>query len=814
MTAGWKRVRAELRTRWKSSAALMLLIALVGTVVLSSAAAARRADSAVDRFVDFSRPLDVQVVYGSSGVTADDLAQLPGVAAVDEMSVVTFAVSKSDGTPDLDSKPLLTVYGPVRGPEHIDFERGLVVQGASPDPSDPLAVGIDEELARTLRLEPGDTFTVWTFEPIDPTAEPATEDEDIPLAPVNRPGLNLTVAGIERRPIDLRPIPDDPDVVSGSGSIYLTPAFMQTYGDSIDRTPVVKANVRLIDRSKLNELEAAVAALPNGSEATFVVDSTSALAARKAQRAVHLEVLALVVFAVLAAAGGVLLLSKLLSRQLAGEAESHRVLRTLGMTRGQLMAIGVVKAVMVAVPAVILAGLGSVAVSELTPIGTARKAEVASGIRIDWPVLVIGSPALLAVVALLAGWQAQRHISRHFVVTESMSTRATPVADTVAGACTSPVPLVAARFWLGQRLRGPARSPVRSAVFGSILAVASVATVIVYSSSLDRVLQSPSLQGWNWDAAVGTILEVDEVQPGIEQLGTNQNLDGYSAIVESVAPIRVADDDTPAATFEPGAGDTGPLVLEGRMPKAPDEVALGFQLLREHDLHLHDRVTVGGEAGDHRYEIVGEVRFWPGFESALTPGGGALFNPEGLARLQPEPEVFGFYMVSLTPGVDRDAAIADLRSDFGIVVPRPILSEDLVNAQRAAATPKVIAYLVAIIALINLAYALIVSVQLRRSELGTLAVLGFGKRQLRAAVAWETGTVAVVGLLVGLPLGVAVGRWSWALASRSLQSVTSAEIPVVPLLLVVPVTLLLAAACAAVPAYIAARRPATVLRAE
>ena len=81
-------------------------------------------------------------------------------------------------------------------------------------------------------------------------------------------------------------------------------------------------------------------------------------------------------------------------------------------------------------------------------------------------------------------------------------------------------------------------------------------------------------------------------------------------------------------------------------------------------------------------------------------------------------------------------------------------------------------------------------------------------------MAWQATAIAGTGLLVGLPLGVAAGRWAWtALADAfAIQPVTV----VAPgLLLAVPAVLLLANAVAAIPARTAARtRPAVVLRTE
>jgi ABC-type lipoprotein release transport system permease subunit len=105
-------------------------------------------------------------------------------------------------------------------------------------------------------------------------------------------------------------------------------------------------------------------------------------------------------------------------------------------------------------------------------------------------------------------------------------------------------------------------------------------------------------------------------------------------------------------------------------------------------------------------------------------------------------------------------------------------------------------------------------VRRRRQDLAILKAVGFLGRQVRATVAWQATAIAASGLIIGLPLGVAAGRWAWTLFASGFAI---EPVPVIsPLvLLALPVVLLLANAVAAVPARAAARtQPAVVLRTE
>jgi hypothetical protein len=84
-----------------------------------------------------------------------------------------------------------------------------------------------------------------------------------------------------------------------------------------------------------------------------------------------------------------------------------------------------------------------------------------------------------------------------------------------------------------------------------------------------------------------------------------------------------------------------------------------------------------------------------------------------------------------------------------------------------------------------------------------------------AAVAWQASVSAVIGVIIGLPLGIIVGRWLWTLFARQIYAVPQPSVPVLAVTLVGLGTLVLANVVAALPGLIAARTPtALLLRAE
>jgi ABC-type lipoprotein release transport system permease subunit len=146
-----------------------------------------------------------------------------------------------------------------------------------------------------------------------------------------------------------------------------------------------------------------------------------------------------------------------------------------------------------------------------------------------------------------------------------------------------------------------------------------------------------------------------------------------------------------------------------------------------------------------------------------------------------------------------------LSTDFG----------DAANLQRVINLPFVLAGLLAILSAATLVHILLTAVRRRARDLAILRTLGFVGSQVRAAVAWQATTLVVLSLLIGIPLGIAAGRWSWTTFTNQLGYVPEPSIRLTPVLLTIPAALVIGNLIAALPARAAARtKPAVVLRTE
>jgi predicted lysophospholipase L1 biosynthesis ABC-type transport system permease subunit len=272
--------------------------------------------------------------------------------------------------------------------------------------------------------------------------------------------------------------------------------------------------------------------------------------------------------------------------------------------------------------------------------------------------------------------------------------------------------------------------------------------------------------------------------------------------------------DVPVVGLQSLRGAVAPPVLAGRLPRAPDEIALGGQELRALHKSIGDLTMARGARGPIALHIVGQVVVSPEITNEQVQlGSGAVMTLAGAGALSKAPLPRNMFLVQLRKPSDQ-AAIARLKQQFpGAVLPA-VPPPEVRNLRGVNGLPLALALLVALLATGTVAHTLITSVRRRRRELAILKAVGFVARQVRATVAWQATAIAASSLIIGLPLGIAAGRWAWTLLATQFAI---KPVPVIsPLVLFAfPAVLVLANAVAAFPARAAARtQPAVVLRTE
>ena len=120
-----------------------------------------------------------------------------------------------------------------------------------------------------------------------------------------------------------------------------------------------------------------------------------------------------------------------------------------------------------------------------------------------------------------------------------------------------------------------------------------------------------------------------------------------------------------------------------------------------------------------------------------------------------------------------------------------------------------------LLGLAGLVHALAASTRRNRTRFATLRSLGFQRRQVVRAVAVFVLVVIGLSAMIGVPVGIVVGRLSWLAAVGDLGIVDTPTVPLGSAALAVLVAAVAGLVLAAGPAWREARRPPVeMLRAE
>jgi hypothetical protein len=220
----------------------------------------------------------------------------------------------------------------------------------------------------------------------------------------------------------------------------------------------------------------------------------------RVERTIQPQAAALALFAAFAGLAGFLVIGQALSRQLSDDATDVPILRTIGLTRAQLVRLALVRTGLVTGVAAVVAVGVAIAISPLFPIGAARRAYVHPGVDVNVAMLVGGAAVIVVLFLARAAVPAWRLASTPAGV-EGTSAQTHDHASATASWVSGVLPVSAAA---GVRMalepgRGRSAVPVRTTLIGAIVALAAVATTATFAVNLNRVVSSPRLYGRGWD---------------------------------------------------------------------------------------------------------------------------------------------------------------------------------------------------------------------------------------------------------------------------------------------------------------------------
>lgn len=803
MIAVWFRFRAELRTRWRAWLVLALLVGVAGGIALAGLAGARRTDSAYPRFLESQRAYDMLIVSGRpplfdfARLDLDEIAQLPQVTESARASVVPYF--PPDGSSQLSADSTVSLVT-TDGRYGTKMNRLFMLEGRAP--KRPHEIAVSFLAAERFDVEVGDEFpadfvTAEQFEAYLATGGGGSL-EGVPRG-------RLRVVGIEASPSEFPPL----EATATDPFVHFAPSF---HDSELFANVVELIAVRLqpgTHEQFRTELERRA-----GGRPLFYRDQVQATEAT--QRSMGVQADALRIVALLAAIVGLLVVGQLLVRQSRLDEGDLGALRALGMSSTQALGMAILRAAAVALFGAAVAVLVALALSPLTPVGLARKAETQPGIAFDALVLGVGAAAVAvgAMVAAAPGlFRVLRTVRAGAAADEMLGLRRpTRLTAGLAQAGLPPTVVTGVRLAV-EPGRGPTASPVRSTIFGVGLAIAAIAAVTGFSASLDHLLDTPSLYGWNWDAAIGDPFSPDFGQKAARELSRERAVAAVAA--GALLQVRIGDARVDVLALDSEKGDLSALITEGRRPRTDREVALGSKSLDDLRARIGERVVVhyGGRSAELR--IVGQVVL-PDLASSGGLGRGGAMTFGAARALAPNAAANTVLVRSASTG-QREALVRRVRREFGefpgVTTPRP--PADLEDVRSVDSMPFVIGGLMVLVAIATIVHGLVTSVRRRRRDLALLKTLGMGRRQILAVVLWQATTVSCIALLIGIPLGILTGNLVWTAFSEQLGTLSETVVAGTTLALFVPVVVLVSNAVAAIPGWIAARTPVAVtLRSE
>lgn len=811
MAAVWGRLHAEARSHVRAWAGLVLLVAIVGAAVMALVAGARRTDSAHARFLATHAASDLVIGDGAAfgfgrPADLDAIAHLPQVRDAAFMSYVLSGGQTPSGR-TIRPGEIATITSP-DGPLGRTIDRWKLLEGrrANPDRIDEGVAGF--ELARELDLGVGDTLHLRfvTQEALSRAATdyaanlPGRVAGRVPpptstfLEAAGGPPISVRVVGIEAAPFEF-----PPQAGNLPARLYLTRAFDEAFAKELTGQQLL--SVRLRRGTDPAAFRGTVERMNPGTNVEFF--GVAAENTANVQRSIHLQAVALAILAGLVAVAGAVAIAQALSRQAYVGSTDSTTLLALGLTRRQLIIIGAMRAGTVGLLGALIGAIAAIALSPLWPIGLARNAEPDPGVAIDWLVIAAGVLGLV-VFAGLSG----------VIATSRWSSGAARRAQPTTLAPSAGGPFL---FRIGVRQAlGPGRGrnavPMRSAILATGMAVATAVVAATFSANLDHLLATPRLYGWTHQAQLGSLGLPPVASLLVTGLRENRAVSGVSS--GTVSEIEVERTRVTALALDDAVGSVPPDLLEGRSPHGDDEIVLGTETLDEIGARIGDRVRVGIGGAAIPMRVVGRAVF-PEIGDNGQLGRGARTTFAALTSRVPGAAA-NVVQIKLTPGVDERSVLGSLRA---AVDPLPLIEPepptDLATFGRVDELPIVTAAIMLLVAVAVLAHALATSVRRRRRDFAVLETLGCIPRQVAAIVAIQATTLALLALIIGIPLGVVVGRltWRWVADALGVQAESSSILLVV--LLFVPVLLLIANIVAAVPAWLAGRtRPAIALRAE
>lgn len=778
--------QSEVRRRWASLLLLGVMAGLAVGLVTAAISGAQRSATAYPRMRQQLKAADAvffpsQIGIGDADVTK--LGTIPEVAAWSGFALGPGGFSELGP----DAGPFTTVGDGWWN----TIERAKVLAGRLPDPTRDDEMVVNEPAVK-LGARVGQTLTYHGYTPADLAA---TDDgaKQLPDDQLHGPVVKMKIVGVIRMPVD------SVLTFAAEPELYPSPGF---YAQHHDQMAVYFTNALVRLRNGAADLPAFQQHVAEvyGRKDIPVKDLSDDV--KRVENSTDLERTALLLFAAVAAVASLVLIGQAFVRSTQAESDAVPVLNAMGLDPPALVAG-------LAIPHVVAVGVATVTAAATTyllsarfPIGLARQLDPELGLHLQPGYLAgaaIAAFVLATAMAVGASWLTTR------AVLSRSRVRRIRVVGAASRAGASVPAAVGASLALEQTGGHRGAVPVRSALAAATAAVLGVVAATTLVSGINDALHDAARSGRTWK------LEAELQNPGAIPRSSDVTGVGDMTLATRFA-ATVGGKDVPFYALDQVEGTVGFVVLHGRQPVGDDEAMIGARSAKVLHVKIGDAITA--DAGGPTLRVVGIGMMMETAHSTFDEG--ALMSIEALdatSGVTPD-NVEGFLLLNPAHGIEVSTVSSEL-SEAGLDAAPPGPVADVTNLGQVRNLPYLLAGFLIVLGLGAVAHALLTVSRRRAKELAVLRAVGLSPRQAAACVGWQAVVVAAIALLIGIPVGLAIGREAWRRVAASIPLVYVGPFDPRLLALVVPGALIALLVLALAPAWRAAHlRTAATLRAE
>jgi hypothetical protein len=839
LRVAWYRYRATFALELSGYLSIVLLIGLIGGAAMASVAAGRRTQSSFPAFLASTNPSNLTLAVFQASANATDsslksaIERLPDVKDVVTAGTLPLIDISANGAPKLSFLSNINIVSSLDGMT-VHQDKLAILQGRAANPNRSDEIVMNAGAARILDVRVGQVITLGLYTPAQMNLSDFGSPKVKPVILVHERLVGIVA-------LNTQLVQDDVDQTYGV--IVATPALTRRVVKPLSKFTTVLYGMQLRhgDRGIAKVQHELVGLVPKGEIYEFHVAST---VTSQVELAIKPESVALGAFGAIAALACLILAAQAISRLLRRDERDRDVLRALGASPMILVVEGLVSVLLAVGLGTIAAAIVAVTLSPFSPLGPVRPVYPDAGFSVDWTVIGIGVAVLVIGLGAITTALSVRSVTRGALQSGEPVTRRSRTALGLQSAGVPIAGVVGVHFAL-ESGRGRSAVPVRSIIGGTVVAVAMVVATLTFASGFSTLISRPPLYGWNWTYLLNPS---NDVPPkAVSLLNHDPQVAKWSGA--DYTDLQIDGQELPILLQNLHAKVTPP-ILSGHGLETSRQIVLGAGTLNQLHKRIGDTVTISlGTKKNAPYYIpptplvivgtatlpaVGYASFVAEHTSmgtgALVPldftnvpfqGGNKDSNLNG-------PELV---FVRMRTGVSSSAGREDMQrianaanrifaadknaQGNGVEVLGVLRPVQIVNYRSIGSTPIFLAAGLALGAVLALGLTLTSSVRRRRRDFALLKTFGFTHRQLASTIAWQATTTALIGVVVGLPLGVVIGRELWTLFARSIYAVPDPTVPLLSVIMVGVGTIVFANLVAVLPGHSAARTPAALaLRTE